>query len=101
MSEIRYPVEAMHSTAKSMRDNAYSALSQHDTTWRFIRYCVSPLPGFMQSILNNVLDPYDYRLRQSYQLQIDFANWLDYAATSMNGINQDIAHVFRNTSQLF
>ena len=67
MSEIRYPVEAMHITAKNMRDNALTALSQHDTTWRFIRYCISPLPGFMQSILNNVLDPYDQRLTQYFR----------------------------------
>lgn len=91
MSEISYPIDAMHETAQKIRTNASNSLGNHEMHWHQVQISISPLPGFMRAALNLVLEPYDKRLRQSFQSHMDFADWLDQAATTMNGLDQDIS----------
>jgi hypothetical protein len=48
----------------------------------------------MQSALRLVLEPHDKRLRQSFQGQLDFSIWLENAANTMNGLDENISQLF-------
>lgn len=98
MTSINYPVDNMRLTARKIRDDATNHLQQHETHWSQVQACISPLPGFMQSSLNLVLSKYDQRLRQSFQAQMDYATWLEGAANTMNGLDQDVSKSFKGFS---
>lgn len=80
---ISYPPDAMRTTAGKIRNNATTALNNHESYWSLIQTCISPLPGFMQSALNAVLNPHNERLRASFQWQMDYADLLEKAAGEM------------------
>jgi hypothetical protein len=94
MSEFNYPIDSMLATAQKIRTNANNALTEHEKYWQLVQNCISPLPGFMQSALRLVLEPHDKRLRQSFQGQLDFSIWLENAANTMNGLDENISQLF-------
>lgn len=94
MGDISYPVDKMRLTAQKIRTSAYNALANHNMYWQRVQNCISPLPGFIQSALYDVLDPHDKRLRDSYQWQLDFATALEQAADRMDNLDQQIKQTF-------
>jgi hypothetical protein len=88
MDKIVYPVAVMHTTAQQIRTNALSSLSTHEQKWQLVQHCLLPLPGFLSSAVNALLEPHDQRLRASYQWQMDLATRLDQAASAMAEADQ-------------
>ena len=94
MSEIAYPTDRMIQAAAKIRANANDALGQHNVLWQRLQSSLHPLPGFIQNAIFYVLNPYDKRLRESYQWQLDLADRLEQAAEMFQQEDQQIAGSF-------
>lgn len=94
MSDITYPTDRMIQAAGRIRANANDALGQHDRLWQRLQSSLNPLPGFIQNPILYVLNPYDKRLRESYQWQLDLADRLEQAAEIFQQEDQQIAGSF-------
>ncbi|MBV9691260.1 MAG: hypothetical protein JO202_16290 [Ktedonobacteraceae bacterium] len=91
---ISYPTDRILQTAAKIRTNAHNAIDQHNRHWQQVQDCISPLPGFMQSLLRFVLEPHDKRLRESFQWQLDYADRLEVAAGRLVTLEGQITHSF-------
>jgi hypothetical protein len=92
--QMSYPIGRMNETAQKMITNANNALEQHNAAWAQIQTFVQSFPGFMQAPVMAVLNPYERRLRASYQWQIDCANALTNGSQQMQQTDHAVAHGF-------
>ncbi len=95
--KINYPCETMCTAAIKIMVDADLALSAHETNWAKIQAFVQTFPDFMQSTALEVLNPYEKRLRDSYQWQKDFGSALQAAAGTMQTSDKDISYGFQYT----
>ncbi len=92
--KVVYPVDKLRQIAQKIRANAMNGITAHTSHWNRAQQHISQLPGFMQSPLNNVLDPHEKSLRDSYQWQLDYADALDKAADQMENLDQQVKNAF-------
>lgn len=89
-----YPFDKLRQVAQQIRTNAMGGITTHTLHWNRAQQHISMLPGFMQSPLNNVLDPHEKSLRDSYQWQLDYADALEKAADQMEKLDQQVKNTF-------
>ncbi|GCE10535.1 hypothetical protein [Tengunoibacter tsumagoiensis] len=94
---VSYPLDDMRQAAAKILVDADLALTKHNTQWYSIKKFVERFPGFMQGTIFNVLNPYEKRLRDSYQWQMDFATALFDTADQMENTDQTVSDNFQPT----
>ena len=91
---MSYPSGRITETAQQMTTNANKALEQHNAAWAQVQAFVQTFPGFMQGPVMAVLNPYERRLRASYQWQLDCANTLTHGSQQMQHTDTAVARGF-------
>lgn len=93
--EFSYPIDRMQQTAQKIKTNAEQAYERHVIAWRNVEVLIERFPGFMQPPLRAVFDPHDQRFRLSYQWQMEFADHLLRAASSMEQVEERNVQQFK------
>jgi len=91
---MSYNTGTMRTVAGDILKNANKAHDAHQTAWQNMEAHIQTYPGFIQGVLRSALEPYERRLRASYDWQIATAHALANAADVLEQTEQEIAQTF-------